>query len=199
MDKHARVLLGCQDGQFARLACGELEREGFRVDRATTFRQIDKLLAGRHHHVLVADLDTIGHDAHSRLQEICQRDTDLAVVVLSNQPSVEAAVHSLHSGAADYLCKPVTPARLCQAIKQSLVRKGITPRKANAILKTIGQRLRERRQERSLTLRQVARRTGLSVSLISQIERAESAASVSSLHRIASSLNTPLAELFEGL
>jgi transcriptional regulator with XRE-family HTH domain len=66
------------------------------------------------------------------------------------------------------------------------------------LLATVGSRLRAHRQSQELTLKQVARRTGLSVSLLSQIERAESAASVASLFKIASALNSSLACLFEG-
>jgi transcriptional regulator with XRE-family HTH domain len=42
----------------------------------------------------------------------------------------------------------------------------------------------------------MARRTGLSVSLLSQIERAESSASISSLYKIAVALDTRIQELF---
>ena len=52
------------------------------------------------------------------------------------------------------------------------------------------------RQQQSLTLKQLARRTGLSVSLLSQIERAESSASVSSLYKISSGLNMKTSALF---
>ncbi|MCA9559891.1 MAG: helix-turn-helix transcriptional regulator, partial [Myxococcales bacterium] len=50
--------------------------------------------------------------------------------------------------------------------------------------------------ESDLTLKQLARRTGLSVSLLSQIERAESSASVSSLYKIAVALGVRLTVLF---
>ena len=49
---------------------------------------------------------------------------------------------------------------------------------------------------RTLTLKQLAKRTGLSVSLLSQIERAESSASVTSLYKIAHALKIRLTELF---
>jgi transcriptional regulator with XRE-family HTH domain len=42
----------------------------------------------------------------------------------------------------------------------------------------------------------LAKRTGLSVSLLSQIERAESSASVTSLYKIAHALKIRLPELF---
>ncbi|MCX5737570.1 MAG: helix-turn-helix transcriptional regulator [Proteobacteria bacterium] len=47
-----------------------------------------------------------------------------------------------------------------------------------------------------MTLKQVARRTGLSVSLLSQIERAESSASIGALYRIAVALDVKVGELF---
>ena len=52
------------------------------------------------------------------------------------------------------------------------------------------------RKARGLTLKQMARRTNLSVSLLSQIERAESSASISSLYKIASALDVRIQDLF---
>ena len=54
----------------------------------------------------------------------------------------------------------------------------------------------EFRKDANLTLKQMARRTGLSVSLLSQIERAESSASISSLYKIASALDVRIQDLF---
>ena len=56
--------------------------------------------------------------------------------------------------------------------------------------------IRELRKERGLTLKQLSRRTNLSVSLLSQIERAESSASVSSLFKVATALDVRLTQLF---
>jgi transcriptional regulator with XRE-family HTH domain len=42
----------------------------------------------------------------------------------------------------------------------------------------------------------MSRRTKLSVSLLSQIERAESSASVSSLFKVSSALDVPITQLF---
>ena len=61
---------------------------------------------------------------------------------------------------------------------------------------TIGQRIREERRKKQLTLKQMHKRAGLSVSLLSQIERAESSASVSSLFKIANALDVRISELF---
>jgi transcriptional regulator with XRE-family HTH domain len=69
----------------------------------------------------------------------------------------------------------------------------------NALHAAIGRQLRDLREERRLTLEQVAHRTNLSVSLLSQIARGEPGVSVSSLFAIATVLDVHLADLFGDL
>ena len=64
------------------------------------------------------------------------------------------------------------------------------------LLRSIGENIRRLRHERGLTLKQLGRRASLSVSLLSQIERAESSASISSLYRVATALDTRISDLF---
>jgi transcriptional regulator with XRE-family HTH domain len=59
----------------------------------------------------------------------------------------------------------------------------------------IGDRLRSRRQERGLSLRELADRLGVSPSLISQIERGRAKPSVSTLYAIVAELDVSLDEL----
>ena len=65
--------------------------------------------------------------------------------------------------------------------------------------KVVGKRLREKRSEAQLTLKQLANRTGLSVSLISQIELGKSAASMSTMHKLAAALTVKMTFFFETL
>jgi transcriptional regulator with XRE-family HTH domain len=59
----------------------------------------------------------------------------------------------------------------------------------------MGERLRAARQERGLTLRELAQRLGVSPSMISQIETGRASPSVSTLYAIASELDVSLDEL----
>ena len=65
--------------------------------------------------------------------------------------------------------------------------------------RALGARLRTLRKERQLTLKQLAGKTALSVSLISQIELGKSAASVSTLRKLAAALASTLSDLFQGM
>ena len=63
----------------------------------------------------------------------------------------------------------------------------------------VGRRIRTQRHESELTLKQLANRTGLSVSLISQIELGKSAASMSTIHKLAAALGVKITYFFETL
>ena len=58
--------------------------------------------------------------------------------------------------------------------------------------------VRSLREDRGLSLRQLAERAGVSESFVSQVERGVANPSVASLRRIAEALGTSIASLFEG-
>lgn len=60
----------------------------------------------------------------------------------------------------------------------------------------VGDRLRELREERDLSLRAVARLSGLSANALSVIERGKSSPSVSTLYKIAGALEIPVTAFF---
>jgi transcriptional regulator with XRE-family HTH domain len=60
----------------------------------------------------------------------------------------------------------------------------------------IGERLRTERQRKGMTVREIARRVGVSPSLISQIERGKVNPSVSTLWGLVTVLGLPMSELF---
>jgi transcriptional regulator with XRE-family HTH domain len=63
-------------------------------------------------------------------------------------------------------------------------------------MENLGAKLREARQAQNLTLREVARRTGLTASLISQVERGLANPSVSSLYNMADVLGLSMDYFF---
>jgi transcriptional regulator with XRE-family HTH domain len=68
---------------------------------------------------------------------------------------------------------------------------------AHEVVLNIGRQLRSARQERGLTLRQVAKASGLTAAFISQVERGDTSASVSSLVNISAALGIEVTSLFE--
>lgn len=174
-----------------------LTKEGYDVTTLTDPTQAVETLKASDYHLVVLDMMMPQMHGSELLEHIRKVDTDIAVVVATGHPSVETAVASLRGQASDYVKKPVEPEEFLSTIRGALAKKGLSKDPEADLHRAIGRTIRDARKTQELTLKQLARRTGLSVSLLSQIERAESSASISSLYKIASALRLRMAELFE--
>jgi DNA-binding response OmpR family regulator len=173
-----------------------LEKESYQVDCLTDPTQCVEALKKQDYHLIVLDMMMPRMNGTDVLQEIRKVDSDVAVVVATAYPAVETAVASLKAQASDYVKKPIDAPQFLAVVHAALARKGLSKDPEADLHRAIGQTIRDARKLQDLTLKQLARRTGLSVSLLSQIERAESSASISSLYKIASALKLRMAELF---
>ncbi len=61
---------------------------------------------------------------------------------------------------------------------------------------TVGSRIREKRQEKGISIRELARRTGFTASFISQVENEKANVSLDSLRRIATALDVQILYFF---
>ena len=173
-----------------------LSREGYEVDTITDPTKALETLRASEYHLVLLDMMMPRMSGTEVLQELRKVDTDIAVVVAIAYPAVETAVASLKAQASDYVRKPIEPTELLEVIRNALAKKGLSRDPEADLHRAIGQSIRDARKTQDLTLKQLSRRTGLSVSLLSQIERAESSASISSLYKIANALQMRMSELF---
>ncbi|MBI5549300.1 MAG: helix-turn-helix transcriptional regulator [Deltaproteobacteria bacterium] len=74
----------------------------------------------------------------------------------------------------------------------------ITSNNASAMLKALAEQIRMWRKRHSMTQADLALRSGISVSFISMIERAERSPSYETLFEVARALDIPISELFRG-
>jgi DNA-binding NtrC family response regulator len=131
------------------------------------------------------------------MQQIRDADSDICVIAMTGLASVESAVSTLKNQAFDYLQKPLEMEELQMVIQAAIREKGLLVDLETRLNQVVGGRLREQRTKAGLTLKQLANRTGLSVSLISQIELGKSAASMSTLHKLATALQVKMTYFFE--
>lgn len=173
-----------------------LSKEGYEVATLTDPTQTVEVLRSADYHLVVLDMMMPQMSGTEVLEQIRKVDSDVAVVVATAYPHVDSAVASLKLQASDYVKKPLEPESFLATVEAALARKGLSRDPEAELHRTIGRTIRDSRKSQDLTLKQLARRTGLSVSLLSQIERAESSASISSLYKIASALQLKMSELF---
>ncbi len=156
-------------------------------------------IRAKDYHVLIIDLMMPKMDGIELIKRIRKVDSDIAVVVFTGYPSVETAIDALKLNVSDYVKKPFDINAFRDKIAEILKKKGLLVNPEEELHRTIGKTIRGLRKDEKLTLKQLSRRTGLSVSLLSQIERAESSASVSSLYKISSALGVKITVLFGNL
>lgn len=174
-------------------------KRGFEVDIATNARDFEELLRTRHHHVILLDyyLDNDKTSGDVLMAMVEQYDRDASILVVTGRPSLETAIVSLRQRAFDYLKKPVKIDELASAVNRALEAKGLLRLSASELQRRIGEKIREGRKAKSLTLAQLAERTGLSVGFLSQIELGKNSASVDTLYRIATALGVQAGDFFD--
>jgi len=173
-----------------------LKKDGYRVTTMTDGRKVEEELRRADIHLAIIDLKMPEISGLDVVQMIKRHDNDCAVIMMTGYATLDSAVSALRGGVADYLRKPVREDELLGAVRRALAAKGLSLLPEEELHRNIGSAIRDLRKKRTLTLKQLAKRTGLSVSLLSQIERAESSASVTSLYKIAHALKIRLTELF---
>jgi DNA-binding NtrC family response regulator len=192
-----RVLVVDDEKDNCDLLSAILMKEGYEVETQQDPTKVMEQLKAGEFHLVVLDMVMPKMMGTQVLEEIRKNDSDLGVIVCTGNPSLDTAVASLRQQASDYVRKPIEPREFLAVVKNVLLKKGFSTDPEADLHRAIGNTIRESRKGKNLTLKQLARRTGLSVSLLSQIERAESSASISSLYRIAVALGLHMGQLFE--
>jgi DNA-binding NtrC family response regulator len=176
-----------------------LTSEGYQTEVATDPEQVVEAVKEGRFQLVLLDVSPPESGSISLLERIRRADSDICVIAMTGMPSVDAAVRSLKHQAFDYLQKPLEMEELKVVVEGAIREKGLLVDLETRLNQVVGKRLRERRSNAQLTLKQLANRTGLSVSLISQIELGKSAASMSTLHKLSTALQVRMTYFFETL
>lgn len=134
----------------------------------------------------------------SVLNRLEKANEDVPVIVVSAKPSLKQAIAAVRGRARDYLPGPFDREDLEAVIDHLIEERGYLRPDGDALTETVGQRLRKARLGNDLTLKRLSTRTGLSPSLISQIELARTSASVATLQKLSRALRIHLSEIFAG-
>ena len=193
-----RILIVDDDKAICEYMQTLLERDGFQVKALSDPTGVEEEVKHGGYHLVILDLMMPKVDGIEVLRRIRRLDNDIAVVIFTGFPNLESAVASMKLDAVDYIKKPFNVDEFRDVLDRVMRKKGLARTPEEKLHRVIGDTIRNLRKDKDLTLKQMARRTNLSVSLLSQIERAESSASVSSLFKVATALDVRLTDLFGG-
>jgi DNA-binding NtrC family response regulator len=191
-----RILIVDDDKAICDFMQSLLEKDGFIVKTLGDPTLVEDEVRQGDYHVLILDLMMPKMDGIEVLKKIRTIDSDIAVVIFTANPNLDSAVASMKLDAVDYIKKPFNVDEFREVLARVMKKKGLARTPEEQLHKIIGDTIRTMRKEKELTLKQMSRRTGLSISLLSQIERAESSPSISSLYKIAIALDSKIQDLF---
>ncbi|MES1178821.1 MAG: response regulator [Myxococcales bacterium] len=191
-----RILIVDDDKAICDFMQSLLEKDGFIVKTMGDPTLVEDEVRTGDYHVLILDLMMPKLDGIEVLKRVRAVDSDIAVVIFTAHPNLDSAVASMKLDAVDYLKKPFNVDEFRDVLARVMKKKGLARTPEEQLHKIIGDTIRTMRKEKELTLKQMSRRTGLSISLLSQIERAESSPSISSLYKIAIALDSKIQDLF---
>ena len=191
-----RILIVDDDKAICDFMQSLLEKDGFIVKTLSDPTLVEDEVRQGDYHVLILDLRMPKMDGIEVLKKIRTIDSDIAVVIFTAHPNLDSAVASMKLDAVDYIKKPFNVDEFREVLARVMKKKGLARTPEEQLHKIIGDTIRTMRKEKELTLKQMSRRTGLSISLLSQIERAESSPSISSLYKIAIALDSKIQDLF---
>src|SRR6186713_3414756 len=191
-----RILIVDDDKAICDFMQSLLEKDGFIVKTLSDPTLVEDEVRQGEYHVIILDLMMPKLDGIEVLRRIRNLDKDIAVVIFTAHPNLDSAIASMKLDAVDYLKKPFNVDEFREVLSRVMRKKGLARTPEEQLHKIIGDTIRSMRKEKELTLKQMSRRTGLSISLLSQIERAESSPSISSLYKIAIALDSKIQELF---
>ncbi len=125
MSEAKRILIVDDDVQLQKLLRLALERQGYKVDVATTGEEAIEKVLTFHPDLILMDImmpDMDGYQATKRIRRMVQGRT-IPIIFLSALTQVEAKVRGLRVGGTDYVTKPVNMPELLARIEAHL---GIT-------------------------------------------------------------------------
>ena len=151
------------------------------------------------YHLVLLDIRMPKMSGEEMLRKMRESDWDIPVIILTAYPSIKSAIESLKLQAFDYIEKPFKMSRLLETINSVIKERGITTRLKEILMSRVGERMRFLRNEKKLTLRQLATRAGVSPSLLSKIEVGRSSPSLFTIYRVTKSLEISLRSFFEDI
>ncbi len=138
--------------------------------------------------------DADGVDVIGRLHEVSPATR---VVAMSAFPRADQVRRAIRAGARDLIEKPIQQPTLLRALQRQLTEIGIPARREARFNERLGARLRQLREERQRTQRDLAEAVGITPAQLSQIELGKTATTTWTLARIGGALRVPLARVFE--
>lgn len=125
MSATSRVLV-VDDEEISREPLAELlQQDGYTVDVAVDAASAGKLLAENRYDLLISDVNMPGNENLEFLRYTAGKSPDIAIIVMTGQPTLQTSIESLRLRVVDYVVKPLQYGPFLELVKRALARAGV--------------------------------------------------------------------------
>lgn len=190
-----KILLIDDDKDLCETIKKILEYESYAIKYVFNGMDGIELIKSENFHLLLLDIKMPEMDGIEVIKKINEINTKIGVIILTGYPSIESAIETLKNKAYDYITKPFSNENLVKVVKDTIKKMGLLEDPQNRLNCQLGKNVKNFRMIKNMTIRDLAKKTGLSVGLISQIENGKNAASMLTLYKLSQILDVKLSEL----
>ena len=176
-----------------------LEGSGYEVKTCLTAEAALRACKRNTCHIVLLDVKMPDVSGTDLLCQLRQADSSMGVIMMTAYPNVATAAEAMRAGGRDYITKPFTEQQLLDGVQRLCAEMGLVYSTEDDLIGLVGHRIRDHRQQRRMTLKQLAERAGITASQLSQVELGKSAASMWTLARVGSALGMRLSQLLKDL
>ncbi|MCK4679629.1 response regulator [bacterium] len=124
MDGPKASILVVDDEDFIReIICRKLNGSGFQCDSAPSAEDALARIAQNNYDCVLSDIHMPGMSGVDLLRQIKLQNQDLAVILVTGAPDIDAALEAMRLGAYDHLSKPLNLAALEMSVDRALEKK----------------------------------------------------------------------------
>jgi DNA-binding response OmpR family regulator len=125
MSATSRVLV-VDDEELSREPLAELlQQDGYTVDVAIDAASAGKLLAENRYDLLISDVNMPGNEKLEFVRDTAEKSPDIAIIVMTGQPTLQTSIESLRLRVVDYVVKPLQYGPFLELVKRALARAGV--------------------------------------------------------------------------
>jgi len=194
--KH-RILVIDDDKDICKFLKDNLAEEGYKTSYALNGLEGIERVKKEEYDLIILDLrlpDIYGTEV---LKEIRSFNKQVVVIILTAYPSINTAIETFKNRVSDYILKPFDINHLRTVIQRELVNKSAKEELRLTEITSVGRRIRELRRNKKLSLDTLARRTKLSKSFLSELERKKKFPRLNTLQTIARDLGVSVYFFFK--
>ena len=192
MDRGIKILVVDDDKDYNLYLTKFLSNEGYLTKGIPKPMDTLHTLEQEKYQIVILDLKMPQINGTELLKEIKSKYPNICVIILTGYPSFKTAVETMKLDAFDYLKKPFDLNDLRRALNNAQKTYCLIGSSKDKLKSSVGKKLKFLRKSKRITQKQLANRTSLSPSLLSQIENGQIATSLATLDKLSSALNVKI-------